>query len=73
MGVKREVEKRWADLKDAVDEAKHRSLAEVERSRRTAAGDEMTASQKVGSKGKELGHRAKAEIDKAKRKVRDKS
>ena len=59
------------DVKDAANETKHRTVAEAERLKRDALGDEMTTGEKLESHANELKNRAQAEIDKTKRQVRD--
>lgn len=65
------IKKAGADMHDAAQEAKHRTVAEAEKLKRGALGDEMTTGEKVRSGANELKNRAQAEIDKAKRDVRD--
>lgn len=59
------------NAKDTIDETLHRSAAEAEETRRDVAGDEMTTQEKLASIANEAKHRTQAEIDKAKRAVRD--
>lgn len=59
------------DTKDAVHEAGHRAAADAEKTRRDALGNEMTPGEKVGSAANEIKHRTQAEVDEAKRKLRD--
>ena len=61
------------DTKDALREAGHRSAADGEKARRDALGNEMTPGEKMVSTAKEIKDRAQAEVDEAKRKVRDHS
>lgn len=59
------------NVKDAVSEAGHRSAADGEQAKRDIAGDQMTAGEKVGSvfnQGKET---VQADVDAAKRDVRN--
>ena len=58
------------DVKDAVNELKHRTIAEGEHLKRDAFGDEMTTGEKVKSGANELKNRAEAQIDKTKRDLR---
>ncbi|HEY6485342.1 MAG TPA: hypothetical protein VIX83_03020 [Candidatus Cybelea sp.] len=60
------------DVRDATHEAQHRSVADLEKSKREGLGDELTPSEKVGSVLNETKHRTQAEIDAAKRHIRDK-
>ncbi len=59
------------DAKDALHEGKHRTAAEGERGRRELLGDKMTLGEKAGSVVNEAKNRTQAEIDAAKRKLRD--
>ena len=68
-----EVKKAVDDVKDAANEAKHRTTADIEKAKRDVAGDEMTTGEKVKSFVHEDVERTKADIDKAKREVRDKT
>jgi hypothetical protein len=65
------VTKAAKDVRDAARETLHRSAADAERSNRELAGDTMTTQEKVTSVASEAKHRAQAEVDKGKRKVRD--
>ena len=67
------IKKAGADLHDAAEELKHRSVAGGERMKRDVLGDEMTTGEKVKSGANELKNRAQAEIDKTKRDVRDRT
>jgi hypothetical protein len=62
-----------ADLHDAGNEVKHRTVAEAEKLKRDALGDELTTGEKVKSGANELKNRTQAEIDKAKRELRDRA
>ena len=61
------------DVRDSVHEAGHRSAAQGERAKRDAFGDEMTAGEKTESAVNEAKHRAQAELDAAKQRLRDKT
>lgn len=61
------------DTKDALHEVKHRSEAGFEHAKRDIAGDEMTTGEKVKSFVKEDLENTKADVDKAKRVIRDKT
>jgi hypothetical protein len=61
------------DTKDAIDEAAHRTAADAEKARRDTAGDMMTPGEKAGSVIRETTDRVKADVDEAKRKVRDRT
>lgn len=62
-----------ADLRDTAEEIKHRTVAEAEKLKRDALGDELTTGEKLHSGANELKNRAQAEIDKAKRELRDRT
>ena len=61
------------DTKDALHEIKHRSEAGIEHATRDIAGDEMTTGEKVKSFVHEDVENTKADIDKTKRVIRDKT
>lgn len=65
------VKKTVDDVKDRVHEGGHRAAADAEKGRREAMGDAMTPGEKAGSALNEVKHRAEAEFDAAKRKVRE--
>jgi len=65
------IEKTAKNIKDAITEAGHRSAAEGERAKRDLAGDEMTSSEKLGSMVNETKEDVLAEVDRAKRKIRE--
>jgi hypothetical protein len=58
------------DTKDAVDEVKQRAQAAGEHLKRDVAGDAMPLGDRIVSNVKEVGHKAAADIDAAKRDVR---
>jgi hypothetical protein len=60
------------DVRDAVNEVRHRSNATAEHVRRAANGDRMTAGEKVKSYLREDAEDTKADVDRAKRTVRKK-
>lgn len=59
------------DAKDATSEMRHRTAAEGEKVKRELAGSEMTVGEKLGSAVNEGKERTQAEIDAAKRHLRD--
>lgn len=59
------------DVKDAVHEADHRVKAGTEHLKRDIAGDTMNPAEKAASSIKEAGHNVAADVDKAKRELRD--
>jgi hypothetical protein len=59
------------DTKDALDEAKHRAASGAEKVKRAVEGDAMPLGERVASQVKEAGHNIAADVDKAKREVRD--
>ena len=65
------LDKSVKDAKDAVHEADHRVKAGVEHLKRDVAGDTMNPAEKAASHLKEAGHDVAADIDKAKRDLRD--
>ena len=66
-----ELNKMVKDVGDAVKEGIHRGKADAEHDTRTIAGDVMTPGEKAGSMAREVSEETKAEIDKAKRNIRD--
>lgn len=67
------VKKTVDNVRDTVNEGRHRGEADAERASRETLGDGMTTSEKIGSAVNEAKHRTQAEIDAAKRDVRDKT
>jgi hypothetical protein len=65
------IKKTVDDAKDMIHEGQHRSEADAEKARRSLLGDEMTPSEKAGSVVNEAKNRTQAEIDAAKRNLRD--
>ena len=61
------------DTRDALDEAKERVKAGGEKLNRAAQGDSMPLGERIASNVKEAGHNLRADVDKAKRDVRDHS
>jgi hypothetical protein len=61
---------RAKNVGDKISETLHRSSADAEHARRDAAGDTMTASEKIVSGANEIKHRTAAELDSAKQKAR---
>ncbi len=59
------------DTADMVDETKHRVEAGAEKAKRAVEGDAMPLGDRVASHVKEAGHNLAADVDKAKRDVRD--
>jgi hypothetical protein len=59
-----------ANVKDAVSEQLHRGAAEVEHTRRDAAGDDLSASERLASIANEIKNNAQAEIDALKQRAR---
>jgi hypothetical protein len=58
------------DVKDGVDEVRHRAGAEGEKLNREVQGDNMSLGDRIVSHVKEAGHRLAADADAAKRDVR---
>ncbi|MBD5655500.1 MAG: hypothetical protein IAI50_10045 [Candidatus Eremiobacteraeota bacterium] len=71
MGLKDELKKTVDNIGDAINEVGHRSSADAERGTREVAGDEMTTGEKVGSYANEGKERVLADVDRAKRDVRN--
>ncbi|MDQ2817840.1 MAG: hypothetical protein M3T49_06465 [Candidatus Eremiobacteraeota bacterium] len=69
--LKNDFNKAVDNVKDSVDQAKHKSQADGERAKRDVAGKDMTASEKVESTVKEGGHNLGADWDKTKKDVRN--
>lgn len=59
------------DTKDMLDEAKHRVKAGSEKITRAVEGGAMPPGERLASHAKEIGHNVKADVDKAKRELRD--
>lgn len=59
------------DVRDTVDEAKERVKAGGERVNRTVQGGSMPIDERLGSHVREMGHDIKADVDRAKRELRD--
>lgn len=73
MDTKQKIKDTVADVRDRTNEALHHSKAEAEHARRDLSGDEMSTGEKIKSGANEVANRAQAEMDKAKRQVRDKT
>jgi hypothetical protein len=58
------------NAKDVITEAGHRSAAQGEQIKRDVAGDEMSASEKAGSMANQAKESVLAEVDRAKRGLR---
>ena len=65
------VKKTIDDVKDAINEAAHRSNAEGEKAKRELLGDEMTIGEKAKSVANQAKESVQAEYDSAKKGVRD--
>ena len=68
-----EVRKVVKDAGDAVKEGVHRADADIEHERRAEYGDVMTPGEKAESVGREVSSDVKAEGDRLKREIRDKT
>ena len=73
MSLKREIDKTRKNVRDAVDEAGHRTAAEAERLDRETDPGTMTPGDHARSVMNETKHKVQADIDKAKRVVRNKT
>ncbi|MDQ2663792.1 MAG: hypothetical protein M3Y18_07155 [Candidatus Eremiobacteraeota bacterium] len=71
MDLKDEMNKFGNNVKNTVNEAGHRSAAEGEQAKRDVAGDEMTASEKIGSMVNQAKNTVQADTDGAKRDIRN--
>ena len=58
------------NIKDAVDETRHREAAEVEREERELNGDVMTPGENSVDRAREAEHDVLADVDRAKRAIR---
>ena len=65
------VTKTAKDVRDSLHEAGHRSTAEGERAKREVLAEDLTPGEKAKSIANEAKERVEAEIDEAKRKLRD--
>jgi hypothetical protein len=65
------LDKAVKDAKDAAHEADHRVKAGTEHIKREILGDAMNPAEKAASLVKEAGHNVAADVDKAKRDLRD--
>jgi hypothetical protein len=68
-----QVKKAVENTKDAAHELEHRTKAALEHAKRDIAGDELTTGEKVKSFVNEDVEKTKADIDEAKRKLREKT
>jgi hypothetical protein len=68
-----DLKKAVENTKDAAHELEHRTKAGFEHAKRDIAGDTMTTGEKVKSFVDEDVEKTKADIDEAKRKLRDKT
>jgi hypothetical protein len=71
MGLRDELKKVGDNIKDAVDETRHREAAEVEREERELNGNVMTPGEKIRSTGRQAEHDVLADVDRAKRAIRE--
>ena len=65
-----ELKKVGDNIKDAVDETRHREAAEVEREERELNGDVMTPGENSVDRAREAEHDVLADVDRAKRAIR---
>lgn len=70
MGLERELDKATKNMRDAVDEVKHRTAAESERLKRESDPGTMTEGERLRSALNETRHNVEADVDKGKRDVR---
>ena len=71
MGLERDLDKATKNMRDAVDEAKHRTVAGAERAKRESDPGTMTEGERLRSALNETRHNVEAEVDKGKRDVRN--
>jgi DNA-binding transcriptional regulator GbsR (MarR family) len=70
MSLERELDKTAKNVRDAVDEAKHRAEADAERAKREL-DPTMTESERIGSSLNEARHGVQADVERAKRDIRN--
>jgi hypothetical protein len=70
VGLKEEFVKTIDNVKDAINEAGHRSAAEAEQAKRDVAGEELTPGENLASMANQAKHSVAAEVDAAKLEVR---
>jgi predicted nucleic acid-binding Zn-ribbon protein len=70
MSLERELDKASKNIRDAVDEVKHRTAADAERLDRETDPGTMTESERFRSALNETKHNIEADIDKGKRELR---
>jgi hypothetical protein len=70
MGLERELDKAAKNARDTVDEAEHRSAADLERAKRDSDPGTMTEGERLRSAVNETRHNVEADVDKGKREVR---
>jgi hypothetical protein len=68
--VRQKLTKETRNVHDLLDEKLHRFAADAEHAQRTAAGDSMTANEKIVSGVDEVKHLTEAELVAVKRKLR---
>ena len=68
--MKSKIRKSVDNVKDASNEVKHRSKATAEHVKRTVTGEKLTPGDKVKSYAREDLEDTKADVDRAKRKLR---
>jgi hypothetical protein len=71
MGIKHSVKKVAENIHDRIDETAHRTMAADEKATRKVAGDQMTRSEKGKSIVSQSKHEIQADVDKAKRTIRE--
>jgi hypothetical protein len=71
MSIKDQLKKTIDNVADTFSEAGHRANADAERANREVAGDVMTPGEKVGSVANEGKETVLAEVDRAKRDLRN--
>ena len=65
------IDKAVKNVKDTVNEHRHKAAADLEHETRDVAGDEMTTTEKAKSALNEAKHRTQAAYDESKRDIRN--
>jgi len=73
MGLEREIDKATKNMRDAINETKHRAEADAEKYERESDDGTMTQGERLRSAANETKHNIQADIDKSKRELRDKT
>ena len=71
MSFERDIDKTAKDVRDSVDELGHRTNANLEQTKRDVAGDAMTPGEKAKSMTNQAKNQVQADLDRAKRDIRN--